>query len=116
VTKDNEQNPSWEKPALIAAFAGASSVLNAIALPYVKQNGLKSVADFFGGDILKTTPGRFAMMDLLFVVISFHTWAFAEAKRLGILRWWAASFAVTWTVGISAAIPFFLIARNRAAG
>lgn len=52
------------------------------------------------------------MVDLIFVVIGFHVWALAEARRLGIIRWWAASFVLTFTVGIATAIPFFLLVRD----
>jgi len=37
-----------------------------------------------------------------------------EAKRLGILRWWAASLVLSFGVGIATGIPFFLLARERA--
>lgn len=38
--------------------------------------------------------------------------AFAGARRLGIVRWWAASFALTFAVGIATVIPFFLLVRD----
>ncbi|MFT8180630.1 DUF2834 domain-containing protein, partial [Mycobacteroides chelonae] len=41
--------------------------------------------------------------------------AFSEARRLGILRWWAASVLVTFGVGASTAVPFFLLVRDTAA-
>ncbi|MGB6180247.1 MAG: DUF2834 domain-containing protein [Rhodococcus sp. (in: high G+C Gram-positive bacteria)] len=98
---------------LTALFAAALVGQNAIAIPYVRARGWPSVADFFVGDILKTTPGRFALFDLAFVVLSFHTWAFMEARRLGMLPVWALSFVMTFSVGIATAIPFFLVARER---
>ncbi|WP_040794501.1 DUF2834 domain-containing protein [Nocardia higoensis] len=106
--------PAWRERALLVIFLTAFIGQNAIAIPYVQKNGPRSVADFFVGDILRTTPGRFAMTDLGFVVVGFHTWAFGEAKRLGILRWWAASMVLTFGVGIATAIPFFFLARERA--
>lgn len=102
------------KRSLTAIFITSFIAQNAVALPYVRERGPKSVLDFFVGDVYRTTPGRFAMIDLIFVVIGFHTWAFSEARRLGIVRWWAASFALTFGVGIATAIPFFLLARQRA--
>ncbi|MEE3849143.1 DUF2834 domain-containing protein [Gordonia sp. LSe1-13] len=102
-----------EKP-LFALFIAAFIIQNAIALPYVRENGLRSTQDFFVGDILKTTPGRFALVDLGFVSISFHIWAFAEARRLRIVPWWIASFVLTCGVGIATAVPFFLLVRDRA--
>ena len=57
---------------------------------------------------------RFAMVDLMYVVIGFHIWAFSEARKLHIIRWWVASFVLTFGVGIATAIPFFLLARDRA--
>lgn len=105
---------SWKRTSLAATFVAAFVTQNAIALPYVKENGPKSVMDFFVGDIHKTVPGRFAMVDLLYVVIGFHLWAFAEAKKLHIIRWWIASFVMTFGVGIATAIPFFLLARDMA--
>ncbi|APA99970.1 DUF2834 domain-containing protein [Nocardia seriolae] len=103
---------SWRRPTLIATLIAAFVTQNSIALPYVRRKGPKSALDFFVGDIYKTVPGRFAMVDLIFVVLGFHLWAFAESRRLGIMRWWAASFALTFTVGIATAIPFFLLARD----
>lgn len=111
---DTTTTDRWEQRSLLVIFVAAFFTQNAIALPYVRENGWRSAADFFVGDIHKTTPGRFAMVDLTFVVIVFHAWAFAEARRLHILRWWVASFVMTFGVGIATAIPFFLLARNRA--
>ncbi|MEU1210160.1 DUF2834 domain-containing protein [Nocardia sp. NPDC005825] len=108
----NVADQSWRRPTLIATLIAAFITQNSIALPYVRRNGPKSALDFFVGDIYKTVPGRFAMIDLTFVVLGFHLWAFAEARKLGIMRWWAASFALTFTVGIATAIPFFLLVRD----
>ncbi|MEP9393952.1 DUF2834 domain-containing protein [Gordonia sp. VNK1] len=107
-------HPAWYRRSLLAVFVAALVTQNAIAVPYVIKNGPGSVKDFFVGDILRSTPGRFAMVDLAFVVIGFHLWAFAEARSLGILRWWLPSVALTFGVGIATAIPFFLMARERA--
>ncbi|MVU76786.1 DUF2834 domain-containing protein [Nocardia sp. ET3-3] len=109
---DSLTDQSWRRPTLIATLIAAFITQNSIALPYVRRNGPKSALDFFVGDIYKTVPGRFAMVDLIFVVIGFHVWALAEARRLGIVRWWAASFVLTFSVGIATAIPFFLLARD----
>ncbi|QTI70658.1 DUF2834 domain-containing protein [Gordonia polyisoprenivorans] len=106
--------PVWYRRSLLAVFIASFFTQNAIALPYVARNGASSAKDFFVGDILKTTPGRFAMVDLGYVVLGFHLWAFAEARRLSILRWWIASVVLTFGVGIATAIPFFLLARDRA--
>ncbi|HLS78069.1 MAG TPA: DUF2834 domain-containing protein [Nocardia sp.] len=106
--------PAWRERALLAIFLTAFVTQNAIAIPYVREHGPRSVADFFVGDTFETTPGRFAAADLGFVVLGFHTWAFGEAKRLGILRWWAASLVLSFGVGIATGIPFFLLARERA--
>lgn len=111
---NHDAAPAWRERALLVIFLAAFVTQNAIALPYVRKNGLRSVADFFVGDTFKTTPGRFAAADLGFVGVGFHTWAFGEAKRLGILRWWAASMVLTFGVGIATGIPFFLLARERA--
>ena len=108
------QSDVWRRRSLMATFVAALVTQNALAIPYVKENGPKSVLDFFVGDIHKTTPGRFAMVDLMYVVIGFHIWAFSEAKKLHIIRWWVASFVLTFGVGIATAIPFFLLARDRA--
>lgn len=113
-TTDTDQK--WRERSLLVVFVAALVTQNAIAIPYVRSNGPESVKDFFVGDILRTTPGRFAMVDLTFVVIGFHLWAFAEARRLRILPWWAASVALTFGVGIATAIPFFFLARERALG
>ncbi|GAC01586.1 hypothetical protein GONAM_29_00300 [Gordonia namibiensis NBRC 108229] len=107
-------NQKWRERSLFAVFVTALVTQNAIAIPYVARNGPESVKDFFVGDIMKTTPGRFAMVDLLFVVIAFHLWAFGEAKRLRIMPWWFASVVLTFGVGIATAIPFFFLARERA--
>ncbi|MFW0793776.1 DUF2834 domain-containing protein [Gordonia sp. CPCC 205515] len=104
----------WRQRSLLAIFLAAFVTQNAIAIPYVRKNGWRSTADFFGGDILKTTPGRFAMVDLTYVVIGFHAWALTEARRLNIMRWWIASVVLTFGVGIATAIPFFFLARDRA--
>ena len=112
--KTVSQSDVWRRRSLMATFVAALVTQNAIAIPYVKENGPKSVLDFFVGDIHKTTPGRFAMVDLVYVVIGFHIWAFSEAKKLHIIRWWVASFVLTFGVGIATAIPFFLLARDRA--
>lgn len=93
----------------VAGFVGQ----NAIAIPYVRSRGWRSAADFFVGDIMKTVPGRFAMFDLALVVLSFHVWAFTEARRLRMTGLWAVSLVMTFSVGIATAIPFFLLARER---
>lgn len=111
-----EPDRKWRERSLFAVFLTALVSQNAIAIPYVRRNGPASVKDFFVGDIMKSTPGRFAMVDLLFVVIGFHLWAFGEARRLRIVGWWIASVVLTFGVGIGTAIPFFFYARERAAG
>lgn len=103
---------SWRRPTLIATLIAAFITQNSIALPYVRRNGPRSALDFFVGDIHKTVPGRFAIVDLAFVVFGFHVWAYAEARRLGIVRWWVVSFVLTFAVGIATAIPFFLLVRD----
>nr|WP_040585800.1 DUF2834 domain-containing protein [Segniliparus rugosus] len=108
------QDKGVVRTGLLIAFVAAFFTQNSIALPYVAKNGLRSARDFFVGDIWKTTPGKFAMVDLGLVVGGFHLWAFADAKRLGVLRWWAASFVLTFTVGIGTAIPFYCLAREGA--
>ncbi|MFJ6095017.1 DUF2834 domain-containing protein [Williamsia muralis] len=114
MSKSPTTNDIWRRRSLMVTFVAALVTQNAIAIPYVRENGPKSVLDFFIGDIHKTTPGRFAMADLMYVVIGFHIWAFSEAKKLHIIRWWVASFVLTFGVGIATAIPFFLLARDRA--
>ncbi|MEO9327222.1 DUF2834 domain-containing protein [Gordonia aurantiaca] len=104
----------WRERSLFAVFVTALISQNAIAIPYVQRNGPSSAKDFFVGDIMKTTPGRFAMVDLLFVVIGFHLWAYGEARRLRIIGWWWATLVLTFGVGIGTAIPFFFYARERA--
>lgn len=99
---------------LAALFVTGLVGQNAIAIPYVRSRGWRSAADFFVGDILKTVPGRFAMLDLALVVLSFHAWAFTEARRLRMTGVWAVSFMMTFSVGIATAIPFFLLVRERA--
>ncbi|MGL6234244.1 MAG: DUF2834 domain-containing protein [Segniliparus sp.] len=97
---------------LLVALVVAFFAQNAIALPYVAKNGPGSAKDFFVGDIWKSTPGRFAMVDLLLVVWGFHAWALVDARRHGIFGWWVASFVLTFTVGIGTAIPFYAFARE----
>ncbi|MGU3293219.1 DUF2834 domain-containing protein [Williamsia sp. M5A3_1d] len=106
------ESPSRDR-TLAALFVAAFIGQNAIALPYVREHGWRSAADFFVGDIHSTVPGRFAMVDLAFVVVSFHVWAFSEARRMKMTRTWAVSFVMTFSVGIATAIPFFLLARER---
>ena len=103
-----------EERRLIAIAAVAGVAQNAIAIPYVREHGTRSVADFFVGKIWSTVPGKFAMVDLILVVVAFHAWALPESGRLGIRRWWWATLFMTFTVGIGTAIPFFLAARARA--
>jgi len=71
---------------LIAIAAVAGVAQNAIAIPYVREHGTRSVADFFVGKIWSTVPGKFAMVDLILVVVAFHAWALPESGRLGIRR------------------------------
>ncbi|GAA4659089.1 DUF2834 domain-containing protein [Gordonia humi] len=99
---------------LFYVFLASLFTQNAIGLPYVARNGWRSTADFFVGDVWKTVPGKFAMVDLTFVVIGFHVWALGEARRLGMVRWWLASVVLTFAVGIATATPFFLLAREAA--
>ena len=115
MTTQTDTPSPWRERSLLIVFLSAFVTQNAIAIPYVRENGWRSVGDFFGGDILTTTPGRFAMVDLTYVVIAFHLWAVVEAKKLRILRWWLASLVLTFGVGIATAIPFFLLVRDRAA-
>ncbi|MFI5782925.1 DUF2834 domain-containing protein [Nocardia sp. NPDC051570] len=109
---DGTAAPSWRRPALIAILIAAFIGQNSIGVPYVRRNGPKSALDFISGDILTTVPGRFAVVDLAFVVFAFHAWAFGEARQLGIVRWWAVSFVLSFAVGIGTAIPFFLLVRD----
>lgn len=46
---------------------------------------------------------------------AFQAWSFAEARRLGILRWWVASVLVTFGIGAGTTVPFFLLVRDIAA-
>lgn len=109
---DSTAEPSWRRPTLIATLIAAFITQNSIGVPYVRKNGRKSALDFVSGDILKTVPGRFAVVDLAFVVFGFHVWAFGEARQLGIVRWWAVSFVLSFVVGIATGIPFFLLVRD----
>lgn len=113
MTMSSAESP-WRRRALFVVFVSALVHQNALAVPYVRENGWRSAADFFVGDILKTTPGRFALVDLTYVVLGFHVWAFTEARRLRIVPWWIASVVLTFGVGIATAIPFFFLARERA--
>lgn len=107
-------NPWWRR-SLIGIFLASFVTQNAIAIPYVRENGPRSVVDFFGaGELPKTVPGRFALVDLGFVTLGFHVWALAEARRQGIVRWWIGSVVLTFSVGIATAIPFFLLAQESA--
>ncbi|MGL4306146.1 MAG: DUF2834 domain-containing protein [Mycobacteriaceae bacterium] len=104
--------PTWLRPSLLVLFFLSFFIQNSIALPYVHKNGKKSILDFFVGDIHKTTPGKFAMVDLGLTVTGFHTWAYADAKQRGIIRWWIISLILTFTVGIATAVPFYLYIRT----
>lgn len=50
--------------------------------------------------------------DLLVGVAAFLVWSFAEARRLGMRRWWAY-VAVTFLVAFAVAFPLFLLMRER---
>jgi len=121
MSQPDQKEPTMTSPSsttsrdrvLAALFATGLVGQNAIAIPYVRSRGWRSAADFFVGDILKTVPGRFAMLDLALVVLSFHVWAFTEAKRLRMTGLWVVSFVMTFSVGIATAIPFFLLVRER---
>ncbi|WP_337251863.1 DUF2834 domain-containing protein [Mycobacteroides chelonae] len=58
---------------------------------------------------------RFIYSDTYLMGTAFQVWAFAEARRLGILRWWVASVLMTFGVGAGTAVPFFLLVRDTAA-
>ncbi|WP_433579104.1 DUF2834 domain-containing protein [Nocardia brasiliensis] len=111
---DDTVDISWRRPVLAGSLIVALVTQSAIAVPYVLTNGPRSILDFFVGDIYVTVPGRYAMIDLAFVTLIFHIWAFGEARRLGITRWWLVSFLASFAVGIATGIPAFLVAREYA--
>lgn len=102
---------------LLATTLIAFVIQNSIAWPYARKHGLrKAAADFFKPPSKAPLPAiRFIYSDTYLMGTAFQAWAFSEARRLGILRWWAASVLVTFGVGAGTAVPFFLLVRDTAA-
>lgn len=72
-----------------------------------------------GFDALAFVAGGFAnpaaaslTVDLLVALAAFLVWSWAEARRLGMRRWWLY-LALTFLVAFAVAFPLFLLARDR---
>lgn len=102
---------------LLATTLAAFVVQNSIAWPYVAKHGpRKAAVDFFRPPSKAPLPAvRFIYSDTYLMGTAFQAWSFAEARKLGILRWWVASVLVTFGVGAGTAVPFFLLIRDIAA-
>ncbi len=102
---------------LLATTLVAFVTQNSIAWPYAWKHGpRKAAADFFKPPSKAPLPAiRFIYSDTYLMGAAFQAWAFAEARRLGILRWWVASVLVTFGIGAGTAVPFFLLIRDTVA-
>lgn len=88
---------------------------NGIALPYAWKHGPVAAirAFFLFGDIRDTPQGKFAVLDLYLLALAFLLWSLRESVRLQILRWWLVTLALTVSVGVGTAAPFFYLVRDR---
>lgn len=94
-------------------------------LGYACANLLVLLESFENKNILlwtkpdETIAGLFAnristifTIDLLFVVLVFFVWSFAEAKRLGMKKFWLY-WLLTLLFGLAGTLPLFLWAREK---
>lgn len=89
---------------------------NAIALPYAWRHGpIAAIRAFFlFGDIRNNPQGKFAVLDLYLLGLAFALWSLRESVRLRIFHWWLVSMALTVSVGVGTAGPFFYLVRDHA--
>ena len=60
-----------------------------------------------------STPSTQLVLDLGIVCLAFLTWAWYDARRHGIRRWWW-SIPATFLVGACFGVPLYLYMRERA--
>jgi hypothetical protein len=98
-------------------FLGIMAFLGAL-LPWVffgqflAVNGLAPLP-FLQGLFANGAAGGFST-DVLLSILTFWVWSFADARRLGLSRWWLV-LPAGCLVGLSLALPLYLLMRQDAA-
>lgn len=110
-----ERLDKFKRAGLTALTVFGFFAQNGIALPYAWKHGPVAAirAFFLFGDIRSTPQGKFAVLDLYLLGLAFALWSLRESIRLQILRWWFVTLALTATVGVGTAAPFFYLVRDR---
>ena len=73
------------------------------------ENGL-DVPFFLQSLFSNGASGGFSA-DLLISIFVFWIWSFADARQLGVKRWWLV-LPTSFTVGLSCALPLYLYLRE----
>jgi hypothetical protein len=78
-------------------------------IPFLWEHGL----DFslFFSQLFANPISRFFAFDLLISAIALWVWVYAEGRRLSMSRLWLYPL-ITLSIGVSAALPFFLWMRE----
>jgi len=98
----------WIYAALAAAGFLGTLFFN---LRFAREAGGFGVGAFLAGGYANPAAGSLTT-DLLVAFATFLAWSFAEARRLGMRRWWVY-LAMSFLVAFAVAFPLFLLARDR---
>lgn len=76
---------------------------------FVSSEGL-NLGSFVSSLFVNGAAGGFSA-DLLITSIVFWLWSFHDARQLTVPRWWVIPL-INLTIGLSAALPFYLYLRH----
>ena len=95
-----------------AALAVVGFVVpNAFVAVFAVRHGADVGAYFH--EWFRSVPGTQLTVDLGLTCLAFLSWAFLDARKRGITRWWV-TLPATGLVGICFAVPLYLWMRERA--
>lgn len=78
-------------------------------IPFLGEHGFD--LSLFFSQLFVNSISRFFAFDLFLSAITFWVWVYAEGRRLSMAQLWLCPL-ITLTLGVSAALPFFLWMRE----
>lgn len=110
MTPDGAATPAIERWLWTLAVLGFL-IPNAMVAAYLIDHGL-AISDYLKA-WTASLPSIQLMVDLGICATAFLTWAWFDARRHGVERWWW-SIVGTFAVGLCFGIPLYLAMRERA--
>ena len=104
-------SPATRERILLALTVIGFVVPNVMLTIFIARNGLD--LDRYFGDWYGTLPAAQINVDLAIVAVVFFLFAWWEARRIGVERWWLV-FPASCLVGLCFGAPLFLWQRERA--